>query len=153
MGLISGLEIFPGGAHGNLLQYSCLENPMDRGAWWATVHRITETYISEVTELTWAHSPQLQGRFFPIYLRPVFGIMQDRTRDIFKLVSYFFKHSKRVFFFILWQIMLIHQNLIRYFFVSCFLDSLSWCLVSLYISYLWLVIVCSKLVEGIIWGL
>ena len=27
-----------GGAHGNLLQYSCLENPMDRGAWWATVH-------------------------------------------------------------------------------------------------------------------
>ena len=28
----------PGGGHGNPLQYSCLENPMDRGAWWATVH-------------------------------------------------------------------------------------------------------------------
>ena len=27
----------PGGGHGNLLQYSCLENPIDRGAWWATV--------------------------------------------------------------------------------------------------------------------
>ena len=27
----------PGGGHGNLFQYSCLENPMDRGAWWATV--------------------------------------------------------------------------------------------------------------------
>ena len=30
----------PGGGHGNPLQYSCLENPMDRGAWWATVHRV-----------------------------------------------------------------------------------------------------------------
>ena len=30
-----GLERFPGGGSGNLLQYSCLENPMDRGAWWA----------------------------------------------------------------------------------------------------------------------
>ena len=30
----------PGGRHGNSLQYSCLENPMDRGAWWATVHRV-----------------------------------------------------------------------------------------------------------------
>ena len=29
----------PGGGHGNPLQHSCLENPMDRGAWWATVHR------------------------------------------------------------------------------------------------------------------
>ena len=31
----------PGGGHGNPLQYSCLENPMDRGAWQATVHRVT----------------------------------------------------------------------------------------------------------------
>ena len=31
----------PGGGHGNPLQYSCLENPMDRGAWWPTVHRVT----------------------------------------------------------------------------------------------------------------
>ena len=31
-----------GEGHGNPLQYSCLENPMDRGAWWATVHRVTK---------------------------------------------------------------------------------------------------------------
>ena len=37
-GLISGLERSPGEANGNPLQYSCLENPMDRGAWWATAH-------------------------------------------------------------------------------------------------------------------
>ena len=35
-GLIPGLGRSPGGGNGNLLQYSCLENPMDRGAWWAT---------------------------------------------------------------------------------------------------------------------
>jgi len=37
MGLIPGLGRFPGGRHGNPLQYSCLENPMDRGVWKATV--------------------------------------------------------------------------------------------------------------------
>ena len=39
LGSIPGLERPPGGGHGNLLQYSCLENPMDRGALQATVHR------------------------------------------------------------------------------------------------------------------
>ena len=34
----------PGGGHGNPLQYSCLENPVDRGAWWAMVHRVTNCW-------------------------------------------------------------------------------------------------------------
>ena len=38
LGLIDGLGRSPKGRHGNPLQYSCLENTMDRGAWWATVH-------------------------------------------------------------------------------------------------------------------
>ena len=42
VGSIPGSGIFPGGGHGNLLQYSCLENPMDRGAWWATVYMVAE---------------------------------------------------------------------------------------------------------------
>ena len=33
----------PGGGHGNPLQYACPENPMDRGAWWATVHGVTRS--------------------------------------------------------------------------------------------------------------
>ena len=33
----------PGGGHGNPLQYFCLENPMDRGAWWATVHGVAKS--------------------------------------------------------------------------------------------------------------
>ena len=41
--LIPALGTSPGGGHGNPLQYSCLENPMDRGAWRATVHGVTES--------------------------------------------------------------------------------------------------------------
>ena len=40
---IPGWGRSPGEGNGNPLQYSCLENPMDRGAWWVTVHRITKS--------------------------------------------------------------------------------------------------------------
>ena len=43
MGLIPGSGTSPGGGHGNRLLYSCLKNPMDRGVWWATVHKVTKS--------------------------------------------------------------------------------------------------------------
>ena len=49
MGSILGSGRSPGGGHGNPLQYSCLENPMDRGAWWSTVHGVAELDTDEVT--------------------------------------------------------------------------------------------------------
>ena len=42
--LTPGSERCLGGGHGNPLQYSCLENPMDRGVWQATVHRVTKSW-------------------------------------------------------------------------------------------------------------
>ena len=42
VGLIPGLGSSPGEVHGNPLQYSCLENPMDTGAWMATVHGVAK---------------------------------------------------------------------------------------------------------------
>ena len=48
-GSITGLGRSPGGGYGNPLQYSCLENPMDRGSWRATIHRIAESDTTEVT--------------------------------------------------------------------------------------------------------
>ena len=42
-GSIPGLGRSPGEGNGNPLQYSCLENPMDRGAWWATVHGVAKS--------------------------------------------------------------------------------------------------------------
>jgi len=41
---IPGSGRSPGEGNGNLLQHPCLENPMDRGAWWATVHRVTKSW-------------------------------------------------------------------------------------------------------------
>ena len=41
-GLIPGSGRFPGEGNGNLLQYSCLENSMDRGAWWSTVSGVSK---------------------------------------------------------------------------------------------------------------
>ena len=42
-GLIPGSGRFPGEGYGNPFQYSCLENSVDRGAWWATVHGVTKS--------------------------------------------------------------------------------------------------------------
>ena len=44
-GSIPGLGRSPGEGNGNPLQYSCLENPMDRGAWWATVYGVAKSWI------------------------------------------------------------------------------------------------------------
>ena len=43
-GSILGLGRSPGGGNDNPLQYSCLENPTDRGAWWATVHGVAKSW-------------------------------------------------------------------------------------------------------------
>ena len=44
LGSVPGLGRSPGGGHGNPLQYPCLENPMDRGAWWAIVHGVEKCH-------------------------------------------------------------------------------------------------------------
>ena len=51
LGSIPGLGRSPGEGNGNPLQYPCLENPMDGGAWWATVHGVAEsrTQLSDFT--------------------------------------------------------------------------------------------------------
>ena len=49
--LMPGSGRSPGGGHGNPLQYSCLENPIDRGAWWATVQGVAkgQTSLKQLT--------------------------------------------------------------------------------------------------------
>ena len=54
VGSIHGSGRSHGGRHGNSLQYSCLENPIDRGAWWATAHRVAREL--DATEVT-LHTP------------------------------------------------------------------------------------------------
>ena len=43
-GSVLGWERSLGGGHGNSLQYSCLENPVDRAAWWAAVHEVAKSW-------------------------------------------------------------------------------------------------------------
>ena len=60
---IPGSGRSPGGENGNIFQCSCLENPVDRGAWWATVHRIIkESYTTE--QLNNTNRGMRRGRVF-----------------------------------------------------------------------------------------
>ena len=63
VGLIPGSGRSSAGGHGNPLQYSCLENPTDRGAWWATVHGVTksQTWLKRLSthkQQVWPHVPE-----------------------------------------------------------------------------------------------
>ena len=61
--LIPGFGRSPGGGHGNPLQYSCLENSMDRGAWWATIHRVTKSWARMKPFITYVQC-DLYGQLF-----------------------------------------------------------------------------------------
>ena len=67
VGSIPGWGRYPRGGHGNPLQYSCLENPLNRGAWQATIHRFAESDMTEATEhallVTGKQSPSQGLRF------------------------------------------------------------------------------------------
>ena len=69
VGSIPGLGRSPGEGHGNSLQYSCLENSMDRGAWWATVYRVTksQTWLKQLS--TCAHN--VSYLFYPQQFVPL----------------------------------------------------------------------------------
>ena len=57
---IPELGRFLGGGHGNPLQCSCLENPMDRRAWWSTVHKVAKSR----TQLKWLSKPHMMATWF-----------------------------------------------------------------------------------------
>ena len=62
-GSIPGSGRFPRGGHGNLLQHSCLENPMDRNAWQATVHRVAKGQ-TRLKQLNTAQHKYLSRKYF-----------------------------------------------------------------------------------------
>ena len=67
----------PGEGNGNLLQYSCLENPMDRGAWWATVHGVSKsrTRLSGSAQHSTHYSLKKIFRCFNIHLTSHFPLI------------------------------------------------------------------------------
>ena len=88
-GSIPGSGRSPGGGHGNPLQCSCLENPMDRGAWRVTVHRVAKK--SDTTEATACtmNKPLLKASHFMIDLAGYIEVNITCNAFIIK-VSYIF---------------------------------------------------------------
>ena len=102
-GSIPGLGRSPGGGHGNPLQYSCLRNPMDRGAWWATVHGAeknrtwlkwpsTHTHIYIHTH-THTHPHPLLNLKVEKILTLNFELIQPHSLQFFKLLMTKFSYS------------------------------------------------------------
>ena len=91
--LIPGLGRSPGGGNGNTLQYSCLENPMDRGAWWATVHGVPKSQI----QLKWhsVHTTYLQSTwaFHSLYIFLVSDFLVSIC-SAFKILNYWIHNIK-----------------------------------------------------------
>ena len=81
MGLIPGSGRCPGGGHGNPLQYSCLESPMDRGAWWAMVHGVTKRW----TWLKWLSRHASTNCGMPCF--PVLHYLPEFAQTHFRLVT------------------------------------------------------------------
>ena len=71
----------PRGGHGNSLQYSCLENPIDGGTWWAIVHTVTESDMTEVTEHPYTHAKAaLDEKYLELVNRKHIIFHQDNPR-------------------------------------------------------------------------
>ena len=75
LGSISGLGRSPGEGNGNPLKYSCLENPMDKGAWQATVYGVTRVGYDLVTELLTTNFSNQLGKYLRMPFFSYMGIL------------------------------------------------------------------------------
>ena len=90
LGLISGSRRSPGEGNGNPLQHSCLENPMDRGAWWAAVYGVTHTY-KHIQYAYFQAFKQTKTPYYSYYLIALFPFSFKNNVDIFTTQDLFEK--------------------------------------------------------------
>ena len=91
MGSISGSGRSPGRGNGNPLQFSCLENSMDRGAWWATVHGVAKSR-TRLSDLAHTHATSLCG---PAGARPSVSVVYSWTGAFYFLLVSRPPHDRR----------------------------------------------------------
>ena len=108
MDSIPGWGRSPGGEYGNPLQYSCLENPIDRGAWQATVYQIAESDPTEATQHTHKDTsyiesePTLMTSSLPDSLQRSNFLMKSQSQVLGAKISPSFEETiqpKTLFFF------------------------------------------------------
>ena len=107
-GSIPGSVRSPGGGHGNLLQYSCLENPVDGEAWQATVHRITKsrTRLKQLSTHAWVFQWSInlylfQHRYFAFLQYLLLAIVGHQVWEAGRKCSFLVLHSHHLFDFII----------------------------------------------------
>ena len=93
-GLIPKSGRSPGGEHGNLLQYSCQGNPKDRGVWWATIHRVTKSWIGLKQFSTYAYI------YLHIFLGDIFILVNYEPNNIWKQGKDFYEIPFNVIWFL-----------------------------------------------------
>ena len=96
--LIPGLGRCPKGEHGNPLQYSCLENPMDRGAWWSILHRVakSQTQLKQLSKHTCC-IPETNIMLYVKYILIVKKILKNIIPIIESKTTYSYNHFKSIF--------------------------------------------------------
>jgi len=85
-GSIPGSKRSPGGGHGNSLQYSCLENPMDRGAWQVTVHRVARSQM-RLKQLQFSRSVKSDSFATPWTAARQASLSITNSRSLLRLIS------------------------------------------------------------------
>ena len=113
MGSIPGSGRTPGGGHGNPLHCSCLQNPMDREAWWVLVHRVpkSQTWLKQLSIHAWRKN--------------TWESIKSMHRSVFSLnfyfIFYFFKKLKYGCFTVFQVYSKVNQLYIIYMFISLFI--------------------------------
>ena len=106
-GLNPGTEEFPGGGDGNPHQYSSLENSMDRGAWWVTVHGVPKSRIglSDWAQVMWCPLPS--PHLFPLE-QPLLQFFSFLSRKLLGVLITESFALRKLFLFIHWLLSQLH---------------------------------------------
>ena len=119
-GSIPGLGRSPGEGNGNPFQYSCLGNPMDRGAWWATVNEFTESDTTEHTQISLVSG---------LNILLVFLFAKNNIHIFSYFLDFFLLKSKYYNFYIASFHLKTHiLKITSYQFINCLLISLYRCI-------------------------
>ena len=125
----------PGGWHGNPLQYSCLENSMDRGAWWAIVHRVAQ---SQTHRSNLAHTHACTSYIITFFsVKYILHIWRYMHTHVCLYARYMFAHHVCTHVFYMYMCVLWVSTCIMYMWAHTFECVLGMCVYMCLLSYVY----------------